>query len=647
MNFEVRNAAELSTAIATANHQPNEAHIINLLGEDSDYVVTKAATQFFGPTAFPIVTSNISINGNGRTISRDNTLAYFRFFGVETKTTLVKVQLTLNQLILRNGDSGQMGGGAIVNNAPLFINNCVFQDNLGALGAVIYNGDGYELTVTNSHFIHNTAIEKGGAIYSAHSALKLVLSNCTFEDNYALDDGKNDIHFYGFTSVQLNNNNFSGTVWVDDEVIPEDQLEKLNITQPLPYTGPREVPSVFLNNINSEKLILLLDRFDRSKNAVIAGLAQRVKLETLHKIAVFYRQQEHDLLERATKFNAQFKIIQRALAFVPSVDAIQEVIRLFTQQNTQFDRDNPYVEMAALIASAQPPQTIIQWFENVDEFKKILEQELEHKYPTSPGVLVIDDLLVCLIQELVVRKVQCDDVPAIKQYVEKQASKPSFVKGLFGLPLRLLDIENEIPDYLYQIYPSGGESSEAVNHPFLYSGEINEDGYPQHFESSITKFKEKLVLDELELMKTVIFTWQYEVHIFEADILLEVTDVSPSLLKSLRLDSTKEAERINLLPITANFALASLFSIACNGGPYERGMRGALGRFQTWQSVAGLVGASKETLVETIAELAEQCQWFFFGTDKGWFWNYGWDIGLVVLRPDRKTLAVLAATDTD
>jgi hypothetical protein len=63
--------------------------------------------------------------------------------------------------------------------------------------------------------------------------------------------------------------------------------------------------------------------------------------------------------------------------------------------------------------------------------------------------------------------------------------------------------------------------------------------------------------------------------------------------------------------------------------------------------MAGLVNAPHGDPIPSIADRAEQCQWLYFEASSEWFWQVAWDFGLVVIRPDRKSLAILAATDTD
>ncbi len=97
--------------------------------------------------------------------------------------------------------------------------------------------------------------------------------------------------------------------------------------------------------------------------------------------------------------------------------------------------------------------------------------------------------------------------------------------------------------------------------------------------------------------------------------------------------------------VTPQRVLATLFNIAFSGGAYTHGQGIALARLKSWQSLGGLVGENGD--LETIMNRAKQCRWFGFDATGGWFHNASWDVGIAALRPDGKSLALLAATDTD
>jgi hypothetical protein len=90
-----------------------------------------------------------------------------------------------------------------------------------------------------------------------------------------------------------------------------------------------------------------------------------------------------------------------------------------------------------------------------------------------------------------------------------------------------------------------------------------------------------------------------------------------------------------------------MFAAASMGGAYTSGLKGGYGRLAMWRSVAALVGADEQDPVEAVAALAERCRWLSFDATSAWFFQVAWDIGLVAVRPDGRSLATLSATDTD
>ncbi|MFV2009406.1 DUF6183 family protein [Micromonospora sp. LOL_027] len=66
-----------------------------------------------------------------------------------------------------------------------------------------------------------------------------------------------------------------------------------------------------------------------------------------------------------------------------------------------------------------------------------------------------------------------------------------------------------------------------------------------------------------------------------------------------------------------------------------------------WRSVAALVGAPHGAPVGDVEALAHRCSWYSFAGSTAWFDRIAWDIGLAVVSPDWRGLAVLAASDTD
>jgi hypothetical protein len=104
--------AGLITAITTLNG--GSGGFIEL-AQNGQYVVTEPSAWWYGPDAFPAISSNIYIEGNGATISRQSGAPNFRFFYVSGGfSTIPAGTLTLYNLTLQNGlAQGGRGGNAI------------------------------------------------------------------------------------------------------------------------------------------------------------------------------------------------------------------------------------------------------------------------------------------------------------------------------------------------------------------------------------------------------------------------------------------------------------------------------------------------------------------------------------------------------
>jgi hypothetical protein len=218
---------------------------------------------------------------------------------------------------------------------------------------------------------------------------------------------------------------------------------------------------------------------------------------------------------------------------------------------------------------------------------------------------------------------------------------------LAWLPLRLLPVESELGPYLVQFGPAGsyghagtdpvpagripaastapGPSVVAVSNP------------PQSSEAG-----------------AAIRSWQIgsngmlEVAEFRLDRPLMTEHVGADWFAALPVQSVTPTpqRRLTVSHVPPSYALGVLFSAAQSGGAYPPGDFGAYGRLHAWQSFGWLAGVEPGADAETVAEVAAGCAWFAFGgTD--WFFEIAWDLGLICVRPDRLSVALLAASDTD
>ncbi len=195
MKTTVSNYIELNHAIHNANAHANEPYVINLTGSNEDYLLHDYTTDFFGKTAFPLIHGDLTIEGNGLVIARAEDAVPFRFFGVEQTHYRHKARLTLNDLTLRNGKSWTNGGGAMVNNGEMLLNNCLLEDNVGTLGGAIYNGDNHPLALKNCTFSRNVGLLEGAAVYNANLS-QVRLDECLFKENRVVKGQQADIYIF-------------------------------------------------------------------------------------------------------------------------------------------------------------------------------------------------------------------------------------------------------------------------------------------------------------------------------------------------------------------------------------------------------------------------------------------------------------------
>jgi hypothetical protein len=63
--------------------------------------------------------------------------------------------------------------------------------------------------------------------------------------------------------------------------------------------------------------------------------------------------------------------------------------------------------------------------------------------------------------------------------------------------------------------------------------------------------------------------------------------------------------------------------------------------------MGALAGCYDYASIDEVLERSRETSWFYFAAHSSWFYGIGEEFGLLALRPGRRTLALLAATDTD
>lgn len=186
----------------------NGADVI-VLPASSTQLLTAAHNSVYGPTGLPVITSTITIEGNGSTIARDSAAPSFRILAV-----VKGAGLRLQQTTIRGGASQryepQNGGegGGVLNYGTLEVSNSEISQNTTERGGggAIYS-EGGTLIVRDSILSGNSADGPGGAISQVRNSGTLVNTVCA--DNFTWNDG--GCMWAGATStVTVTNNTIRG-----------------------------------------------------------------------------------------------------------------------------------------------------------------------------------------------------------------------------------------------------------------------------------------------------------------------------------------------------------------------------------------------------------------------------------------------------
>jgi Family of unknown function (DUF6183) len=284
-------------------------------------------------------------------------------------------------------------------------------------------------------------------------------------------------------------------------------------------------------------------------------------------------------------------------------------------------------EIAARLASVQEPEVIIAALER-------------HEF--EPGLA---EFLYVLTHEAVIRRKIGPTTP-VADRMAAQMSREGH--PLVRLPLELFDLESAITTYLPWYVPQGGTVVSG------YGLKNSQEPRTTLATAISLKYSETTTPDVADRAVEAVRNWIEEsagiteVRLFEFEEPLPTDALSPALLRSLGLDCVVglSENAIQFAEIAPSQGFGHLFSAATSGGAYSSGEGAAYGRLAAWESAAALVGNETGDLTKT-SEVAENCVWFAFLSNVGWFYDVAWDLGLAVLRPDRRTLVILAATDTD
>jgi hypothetical protein len=158
-----------------------------------------------GPTGLPVITSPITIQGNGAKIVRKKSAPPFRLIFVSFSGST----LTLQNVALSGADGGSSdnGGGVCNFGGTLTIENSAISGNSsGVSGGGVFN-DG-TLAIKNSTISGNSSGVSGGGVYNA---LSLTIENSTISGNSSgFGGGVFTFSLYGHSTATIENSTISG-----------------------------------------------------------------------------------------------------------------------------------------------------------------------------------------------------------------------------------------------------------------------------------------------------------------------------------------------------------------------------------------------------------------------------------------------------
>lgn len=306
-----------------------------------------------------------------------------------------------------------------------------------------------------------------------------------------------------------------------------------------------------------------------------------------------------------------FEVALRRLASAPGDAERVARVRSLAAEGRTWGGDLRYSlpEVAEWLACAQPPEHLLAVFDDAG---------------------ASDELAACLLQETALRH---DATPAAEFAGRLRAAG----HPLAELPLRPAEAERHLglpryPGPAEPWRPPGEEAPDAPG-PTGLDVAVTAVGWPGALQASSAYRNWPSGADALET------------GLFRLDRPLAPADFGASLLRLLPAASTGVAVTGVRRATTAD-VLRTLFGGAASGGAYGPRMHGAYARKASWESLAALADVQEAGLA-AIEQAADRCAWLFFGSD----WHLQvvppLDVGVAVLRPDRRTVAVLAVTDSD
>ncbi len=380
-------------------------------------------------------------------------------------------------------------------------------------------------------------------------------------------------------------------------------------TVSLPFQGPVLSATPVGFNYEPPKILPLLPQ----------DFLQKTKLADVKKIA---RERNYNMqrIVSADLSNSERPDIIEVLCESNDLDEIDTAIEL------TIEAQRGVLRRASMIASMHTPEITKE---------VILRHVADRKFLK---------IIIPLIQESVARGACYEDVEPISTFWKALSEQE---EPLAWLPLHRVDTEHSAD---FRRYRGGASVMHIPSSNF--TGELE-----NLTSSSLTGKLFKTVPLPFDQVAAARCVRQWEEHSnckIEAKLIqttspITTSDLSAKHLLNLQLEclagATPKDVKVDIIKPERAFAI--LFLAASCGGAYNSGEDGAYGRLAAWKSLAAIVGVADNASFDEVANAVKQSSWCSFEATTEWFYNVAWDFGIVCVRPDKRHIAVLAATDED